>query len=98
MRTKTFFALNIFLVSMVCVPAFAIQDCPNQYVTGPVVKIDLSINRLWVQDEFTKETRDFFVHDNFLKDLKIGDRVRVNFRCGDLPPDSVQKMTPVEKK
>ena len=91
-----FLALSIFFVSLSCVPAFASQDCPNQYIIGPVVKIDVSINRLWVKDEMTKETRDFFVHDNFLKDLKVSDRVTVNFRCGDQPPDSVIKMTPVE--
>ena len=93
---RIFLVLVMLVFSLSLVPAFASDDCPAQYITGPVMKIDLLINRLWVQDEYTKETQDFFVHDNFLKDLRVGDRVRVNFRCRDLPPDSVLKMTPVE--
>ena len=74
------------------------DDISTQYITGKVSKINLEINRLYVVDETTKEVYDFFVHDNDLKSLKVGDEVRVYYQSLKFPALHVEKMTPMEYK
>jgi len=96
---KTVFIIIFFLVfSRLAYPRQNIcVDCESKrYVTGSVTKINMDINRLYVLDELTQEVWDFFVPDNILKSLKVGNFVRVYFQSPKLPALNVVKMTPVE--
>ena len=75
---------------------FCEDGCSTKAVMGKVEKIALDINRLYVIDDFTKESYDFFVHDNVLKNLKVGDYVRVYYQSLQLPALHVEKMTPAD--